>query len=294
MNLSQLRTFMTVVELGSFSEAARALGISQPAVTMQIRSLEDDLGTRLLDRRYRRIDTTEAGQLLLDHARTIFHEVDAARSSVEELKGTVSGDLRIAASTTPGDYVLPALFGSFLEKYPEVRLELVVADSSEVEEMVESAQAHVGVVGFKGSARVDHRELPGDEIVLIVPPNDPIASRRSIDLAQLADRRWVMREEGSGTRAVTEGALSAAGVDPDALDIAVELGSGEAVIGAVEGGLGIALISKLVARKSIELDTVGTVKLKSRIERPFHLVSPQRTLTRAASAFADHVIAATQ
>lgn len=294
MNLSQLRTFATVVEAGSFSDAARTLGISQPAVTMQIQSLEDDLGVRLLDRRYRRVDVTEAGELLLKHAHNIFHEVDAARSSVEELSGVVAGDLKIAASTTPGDYMLPAMLGAFLSRYSDVRLELSVSDSTEVEQLVESAQAHIGVVGFEGKARLDYRRLGDDEIVLIVPVDDPLAGTGPVDLGDLTGRTWIMRESGSGTRAVVESALREARVDPDDLDVVLELGSGEAVIGAVEGGLGITLISRLVAQKSIDLGTVKMVDLKRRIERPFYLVLPQRTLTRAATAFSEHVLAATR
>lgn len=294
MNLSQLRTFATVVEAGSFSDAARTLGISQPAVTMQIQSLEDDLGVRLLDRRYRRVDVTEAGELLLKHAHNIFHEVDAARSSVEELSGVVAGDLKIAASTTPGDYMLPAMLGAFLSRYPDVRLELSVSDSTEVEQLVESAQAHIGVVGFEGKARLDYRRLGSDEIVLIVPVDDPLADTGPVDLGDLTERTWIMRESGSGTRAVVESALREAHVDPDDLDVVLELGSGEAVIGAVEGGLGITLISRLVAQKSIDLGTVKMVDLERKIERPFYLVLPQRTLTRAATAFSEHVLTATR
>ena len=292
MNLSQLRTFMTVVESGSFSEAARVLGISQPAVTMQVQSLEEDLGVRLLDRRYRRVDLTEAGHVLLEGAHNIFHEVDVARSAVEELGGTVGGELRIAASTTPGDYVLPGGFGAFLEKYPNVKLELTVVDSSEVERLVEAAQANIGVVGFEGKARVTYTPIEGDEIVLIVPPADRLAKAGPVSFKGLGDRSWVMRERGSGTRAVVETALRDAGLDVESLDVALELGSGEAVIGAVEGGLGIALISRLVAQISIDLGTVKTVELKKRILRPFYLVTPQRTLTRAAAAFADHMLGA--
>ncbi|TLM78494.1 MAG: LysR family transcriptional regulator, partial [Actinobacteria bacterium] len=118
MNIVQLRTFVNVIELGSFSEAARAMGISQPAVTMQVQSLEAAVGATLLDRRYRRVDLTEAGKALLPHASVILAQVDAAKEEIAALSGTITGRLTIAASTTPGDYVIPRLLGGFIERFP--------------------------------------------------------------------------------------------------------------------------------------------------------------------------------
>jgi len=287
MNISQLRTLVTVVDSGSFSEAARVMGISQPAVTMQVQSLEADVGATLLDRRYRRIDLTEAGRVLLPYARTMLAEIETARERIAALSGSVTGRLIIAASTTPGVYVVPRLLGPFLSKNPEVGVTITVHDTAEVIEAVETGRANFGITGaiVKG-AKVSFEPVGTDELVVICSPSSPLAKRTAVPLTDLADCAWVMRESGSGTRQVSERFLAEHGVDPAELQIAVELGTGEAMVSAVEGGLGVAMLSSLVAQKALELGTVARVDLASpSVERTFFAVLPKGTPTRAAEAF---------
>ena len=294
MNISQLRTFVTVVEHGSFSDAARALGISQPAVTVQIQSLEADAGATLLDRRYRQIDLTEAGRILLPYAKKVLAEVESARDDIAALSNVVSGHLSIAASTTPGVYVIPRLLGGFLAENPEVHVTITVHDTAEVTEAIDAGRADLGVSGavVKGS-RVSHTEVGCDELLVICSPESPLAGRRSVGLADLADADWVMRERGSGTRQVAEQLLAERGVDPDELRVVVELGTGEAIVSAVEGGLGIAMLSRQVAEKALELGTIARVDLAGEpILRPFYTLLPKGTPTRAARAFAEYLAAA--
>ena len=153
MNINQLRAFIAVVDHGSFSEAARAMGLSQPAVTMQIQGLESDLGATLLERRYRKVELTEAGRALLPFARRVMAELDEARTEIERLSDTVGGHLELAVSTTPGQYILPRLLGSFLRAYPEVSVSLRVYDSADVVARVESGEAHLGMTGARASRR---------------------------------------------------------------------------------------------------------------------------------------------
>lgn len=291
MNVQQLRTFVTVVDHGSFSDAARVLGVSQPAVTMQMQSLESDVGATLLDRRYRRVDLTEAGRALLPHARRVLEQLDSARREIDALSGTVTGRLTIAASTTPGVYVIPRLLGAFLEANHEVGVTITVHDTAEVIEAVESGHADFGITGaVVRGARVTFEEVGRDELVLICPPKDHLASRVDVPLASLADRAWVLRESGSGTRQISERLIAEHGLDPEELRIAVELGTGEAIVSAVEGGLGIAILSRLVAAKAIELGTVKEVDaLGLPAPRPFYAVLPKGTPTRAAAAFHEHL-----
>lgn len=289
MNIAQLKAFLAVVDEGSFSAAARVLGISQPAVTMQIRALEEDLGAVLLDRRYRKIDLTEAGKELLVRARRIFVELDGVRSSISALSGTVAGHLSIAASTTPGDYVIPALLGAFLNTYPDVEISLAVSDSAGVAASVENGEADFGMTGAKSDARVEYTQVGEDELIVIAYPGNPLSTSEPVDIRTLVDKPWIMREQGSGTRSVTEAVFREHGVNPDALPVVVELGSGEAVIGAVEGGLGVAMLSRYVAEKSLRLGTVVKVELTEKISRPFYAVLPKGTPTRAALAFNDHL-----
>lgn len=294
MNVQQLKTFVAVVDHGSFSDAARALGVSQPAVTMQVQSLESSVGATLLDRRYRRVDLTEAGNAFLPHARRVLEQLDEAREEIEALSGVVTGRLSIAASTTPGVYVIPRLLGAFVEQNPEVGLTIAVHDTAEVIEAVETGHADLGVTGATvRGARVQFEQAGVDELVLICPPSSPLASGKGVALAELADERWVLRESGSGTRQVAERLAADHGLDPDELRVTVELGTGEAIVSAVEGGLGISIVSRYVAAKALELGTVREVDaIGLPATRPFFVVLPKRTPTRAAVAFHEHLVAA--
>jgi DNA-binding transcriptional LysR family regulator len=291
MNISHLRTFLAVIDRGSFSEAAKSLGISQPAVTMQLQTLEADIGTTLLDRRYRRIDLTEAGRALEPHARKVLAEVESARKELTGLSGAVTGVLEIAASTTPGVYVIPRVLGAFATAYPEVSVRVTSDDTAGVIEAVESGAAHMGVAGavVKG-ARVVFQPLGHDELIAICPPTSALASRKKVALSELATEDWVARELGSGTRQTAELALSEAGVDPSRLRVVAQLGTGEAIVSAIEGGLGVALLSRHVAEKSLALGTVSRIDLAGEpMLRPFFTVLPKGTPTRAAAAFVAHL-----
>jgi DNA-binding transcriptional LysR family regulator len=287
MNLTNLRTFVAVVDHGSFSGAARALGVSQPAVTMQVQALESSVGTPLLDRHYRRIDLTEAGQVLIEHARAVLDQIEVASEEIASLSGTVSGRLVIAASTTPGDYVIPRLLGAFLAANPQVQVAISVRDSAQVAAAVDCGEAHLGVTGAQvKESRSTFEPLGCDELVLISGPDNPLAKKRKVALGSLDGERWVLRESGSGTRQVAEGVLAAAGLDPANLGVVVELGTGEAIVSAIEGGIGISIVSREVAAKSIALGAVVEVDAVGMpVSRPFFLVSPAGAKTRAAEAF---------
>ena len=280
-----------VIDAGSFSAAAKALEVSQPAVTMQLQALEADLGVTLLDRRYRRVDLTEAGRVLEPYARRTIEELDVAREVLAALSGEVAGDLDIVASTTPGAYVIPRVLGSFLAQYPHVHVTVTEADTAGVIAAVENVSADLGVCGaiLKG-ARVTFESLATDEIVAICPPDSPLASLASVPLTQLADANWVVREPGSGTRSVVEAALAEEGVDVANLRIVAELGAGEAIVSAVEGGLGVAMLSRLVAEKALAAGTVARIDLVGMpLARSFYTVLPKGTPTRAAAAFKAHL-----
>lgn len=296
MNVSQLRTFIAVVEQGSFSGAAKTLNISQPAVTMQVQALEADVGATLLDRRYRRIDLTEAGKTLLPHARRVIEQLGQAKDEIAALSGQVTGRLAIAASTTPGVYVIPRLLGSFLATYPEVGVTIAVHDTAEVVSAVESGEAQLGVTGATvRGARVSFEEVGVDELVAICPPSHRLAGSSGVALTDLAEETWIFRESGSGTRQVAEKILAQHGLETQELRVAVELGTGEAIVSAVEGGLGIAMLSRHVAAKALQAGTVTEIRAVGLpATRPFYVVLPKATPTRAAMAFRDHLMVALQ
>ncbi len=193
VNISQLRAFVTVVDRGSFSEAARDLGVSQPAVTMQVQSLESALGVLLLDRRYRRVDLTEAGHAVLPHARRVLDQLEQARIDLEQLSGTITGRLTIAASTTPGVYLVPRLLGAFTDAYPEVAVSVVVTDTAQVVDAVESGSAQIGITGATvRAARVAFEKLGHDELLLIAS-RKPLSRGARIPLSELCEERGAAR-----------------------------------------------------------------------------------------------------
>lgn len=293
MNITQLRTFLTVVDLGSFSSAARALKVSQPAVTMQIQTLESDIGQPLLDRRYRRIDLTEAGEVLLPFARKMMVDAQDARDSISALSGAVAGSLHIAVSTTPGDYIIPKILGSFLNLYPDIRLDVAVASSQAVVELIDERKADVGLVGaqIKGY-KVTYAPLSHDELILIGQPSHSLAGSRRALWSEFVSQRWVMRANDSGTQQVLVAFLAKHGIDSHTLPIAVELGTGEAIVNAVEGGLGVAVVSRYVAAKALVLGTVVEIQVEDLpLRRPFYLVRGQQKPSRAADVFVDFLTA---
>lgn len=295
MNIAQVRTFLSVVEHGSFSAAARAMSLSQPAVTMQLQSLEADVGATLLDRKYRKVELTEAGKALLPFARKMIEDVEAAREEIARLSESVTGRLRLAASTTPGQYVLPGLLGQFLAGHNMVTISLRVMDTSEVVEAVESGEADLGVTGAEiRGAKVSHERLGTDELVLICSPTHRFTVNAPVDLTEVVSEPFVMREEGSGTRLVMESELALADIEPGDIHVITELGTGEAIVNAVEGGLGVAVVSSWVAAKALKLGTVHRIDIAPfPVRRPFYVVSPRGTMTRAARAFLEHLQEAT-
>jgi len=294
MNISQLRAFVEVVERGSFSEAARAMGISQPAVTMQIQGLESDLGVTLLERRYRRVELTEAGKSLLPTAAKVMNELDEARLQIERLSDTVGGHLELAVSTTPGQYILPRLLGTFLREYPEVTVSLRVYDTADVIARVEAGEAHLGMTGARiPQAKVAFEEMGVDQLLMICAPDSPLANRTDVGLTEVAEYPFITRESGSGTRIVVEQALRDGGVEPSDLNIVMELGTSEAIVNAVEGGMGVGVVSHWMADKALALGTVAQVVAPHfPVSRPFFVVMPRGARSRAAEALEAHLRAA--
>jgi len=287
LNNSLLKTYLAVLDCGSFSAAAASLGISQPAVTMQIHNLEEELGYNLLDRRYRRITLTEAGQLLKSYADHVLGEEQHVLADLAALSEEVSGDLTIACSTTPGNYLIPGLLGGFLQQFPRVNPHLVVSSSQEAARAVDACEADLGITGarFKGQ-RVDFKICGHDELIPIAPPTSRVEALTTLSLADLRTYPWIKRNADSGTQMAINELLLSEKVSPDELNCLIELDNPEAVIGAVEGGLGIAIVSRSAAEKALWLGTVAELPVQSRPwKRRLYLARPRMTPTRAADAF---------
>lgn len=279
----RLHVFFTVARLLSFTKAAETLHMTQPAVTFQVRQLEEYFNTRLFDRTHNRISLTEAGQRVYEYAERIFQLYNELENAVRELTGDISGVLILGASTTIAEYMLPALLGDFKAKYPDVNLRLKVSNTDGIVSMVEHNVIDLGVV----EAPVTNKNLAvdicrTDRLVAIVPPNHPLAKQDTIELTSIVDYPYICREEGSGTREVILEYLKEAGVDPSQLNIIMELGSLEALKGAVEAGIGISIVSRATLIKEIKLGTLKVLDLNPPLERPFSFVHQKHKFRQRA------------
>ena len=290
MDLRRLEVFAKVAELGSFSRAAEALYLTQPTVSEHVRALEDELGVQLLDRLGRGATPTRAGQLLLGYARRILGLAREAQQALDQFQGRMSGELVIGGSTIPGEYVLPALIGTFKTKYPDISLSLLIGDSRQVGAWVEEGRAELAVVGARPASRaLESRELMPDELVIVVPGGHPWASRKTVSLDELRREPMVMRERGSGSREAVEHVLEKAGVTLASFRIVGEMGSTQAVKQAVRAGVGVALISRRAVDDECRAGLVACVKVKDlEVARSFYLVTHRdRTRSPLAQAFLD-------
>ena len=269
----RLQVFHTVARLLSFTKAADNLHMTQPAVTFQVRQLEEYFNTRLFDRTHNRISLTEAGRRVYEYADKIFLLYDDMEGSVRELTGDVSGVLMIGASTTIAEYMLPALLGDFKAKYPHVGIRLKVSNTDAIVSMVEDNEIDLGVV----EAPVANKNLVVelcrvDRLVAVLAPAHPLAERDRVAVSELLQFPYIAREEGSGTREVMQEYLRAAGLSANQLNTIMELGSPEAVKGAVEAGMGVSVLSRTTVNKELRLGTLVAVPLEPPLERPFSFV----------------------
>ena len=269
----RLQVFHTVARLLSFTKAADELHMTQPAVTFQVRQLEEQFNTRLFDRTHNRISLTDAGHRVFESAGKIFQLYAEMDNSVRELTGDISGVLILGASTTIAEYMLPVLLGDFKEKFPDVVIRLKVANTDGIVSQVENNMIDLGVV----EAPVSNKNLVVekcrmDELVLIVPPAHELAGRDVISLAEVTKYPFICREEGSGTREVMIESMQAAGINNAALNVTMELGSLEAIKGAVEAGMGVSILSSATIIKELKLGTLVAIKLDPPLTRPFSFV----------------------
>jgi len=290
MDTRQLAAFCAVVERRSFSQAAERLGVTQPAVSLQIRALEKRLGTQLLDRSGRRVEPTEAGMRLYRGAQRLLALEEQVVAEVSEASGDeLAGAFEIGASTGPGGIVLAHLLCEFQASHPELHVVLWVFDTQTIVERVAARELELGVVGAARRHRgVVFEPFLRDEVVLACPPGHPFAGR-TVSLDDLRGAGLIVMQEGAGVRQLIEDGLQRVGVRLRDLDVRLELGLQESVTSAVRAGYGITFIS----RASIEADLAAGTVVEARIEglpleREIFLVrAAGRAETRAARAFVE-------
>jgi LysR family transcriptional regulator, transcriptional activator of the cysJI operon len=269
----RLQVFHTVARLLSFTKAADALHMTQPAVTFQVRQLEEYFNTRLFDRTHNRINLTPVGECVFLYAEQIFERYAEMENAVKEMTGDVSGVLLIGASTTIAEYMLPALLGDFKRKYPDVRIRLRVSNTEGIVAMVEDNVIDLGVV----EAPVGNKSLAVelcsmDQLVAVVAPDHELAVLNSVSIQDLLACPYISREEGSGTREVIAAYVSEQGIPWENMNIVMELGSSEAIKGTVAAGLGVAILSASSLQKEVQLGTLKVLPLTPALERPFSFV----------------------
>ncbi|MCP5142017.1 MAG: LysR family transcriptional regulator [Zoogloeaceae bacterium] len=279
----RLQVFHTVARLLSFTKAAETLHMTQPAVTFQVRQLEEYFDTRLFDRTHNRISLTDAGQVVYQYSDRIFDLYNQMENAVKEMTGAISGALVIGASTTIAEYMLPALLGDFKSRYPEVTIHLRVSNSDGIVHMVENNDIDLGVV----ESPVANKNLVVetcrvDELVVIVPPRHPLASRERVPANEIAEYPFICREEGSGTREVVTEYFKNNDISMNNVQVCMELGSPEAIKGAVEASMGISIVSRATIAKELELGRLVALPVDPPLARPFSFVHQKQKFRQRA------------
>jgi LysR family transcriptional regulator, transcriptional activator of the cysJI operon len=268
----RLKVFRTVAEHLNFRKAAEHLFLTQPAVTLQIKALEDDLGVRLFDRAANRVSLTPQGSLLLGYAKKIATLVSEAEQELGAEDGKVSGELSLGVSTTIAQYVLPRLLGAFLDEHPRVQFSLHSGNTDEIVQLLLENKLSIGLI--EGPARdrgIRTEHFMQDELVLITPP---AFESNHLSCDQLVASNLLMREHGSGSRHVVETALEKAGLRLKTFKKVMNLDSTETIKSAVEAGLGIGFVSRWAISKELELGALKIAEVAGlRIARHFSLIS---------------------
>ncbi len=274
MSDRRLKVFHTVARLLSFTKAAEALHMTQPAVTFQVRQLEEYFNTRLFDRTHNKVNLTPAGERVSEFAERIFDLYAEMENTVHDLTGEISGALTVGASTTIAEYMLPALLGEFKNRYPDINLRLKVSNSEGIVSMVEHNVIDLGVVESPVSNKNLIVEVCHDDqlVVVAAPDHDLVKRGGKVKPSDIIKYPFVSREEGSGTREVIMQYLIEEKVNPAELNFSLELGSPESIKGAVEAGMGITIISRSIIGKELKLNTLCELQLDPPLSRPFSFV----------------------
>jgi DNA-binding transcriptional LysR family regulator len=285
LQLSHLRTLQAIARHASFSRAAQALNLTQPAVSMQVRHLERALGLPLLERVGKRAFPTRAGELLLAHADRALRELEAGVERVQELRGVVAGRVRLGTSASISIYLLPPALRRFRARYPETEVVIVTGNAAEITRAVVANTLDVGIV----SLPVRDRELVvtpffRDELVAVAPPDPAWRRTPVLDAAALAAHPLILFEAGATLRRIIDGWFHRAGVAPRS---PMELGNTEAIKKLVEAGLGLSVTSWFSVKSEVRAGTLRAIRLTPPLERQIGLVRRRdKPRTPALDAFA--------
>lgn len=286
VTLHQLKIFLTLARLKSFTRAAQELHLSQSSVSVQLHQLERFLNCKLVEQIGKRTFLTAAGQILEQYARKIFVLIDESKQAFNDLKGLQQGSIHIGASTTPGTYLLPRILGEFKAQYPRIDVTMEIGNSREIQDKVLRNDLDLGFIGGQIIPKeIISKPYLMDELVLISGRKGPLRSKgKTVSLKELEGQSFIMRERGSATREVIETSLKDHGFK---MNIAMELGSPEAVKQAVEAGLGLSFVSKFSILNEIAGQRLIMYKVKNILfQRPLLIVyHKDKQLFKAVLAF---------
>ncbi|MGG3308452.1 LysR family transcriptional regulator [Paenibacillus lautus] len=286
MIVETLKVYVTVVEQSNFSRAAEILNLSQPSVSQHIRNLENEFGVKLMHRSPHRVKTTEAGDILYKRAKQILTTYEVAKEEIHLLRGEVTGALKVGASFTIGEYILPHLLAKFVLQYPHVDIQAKIANTDEIAQGVLANELGIGLV----EGNVEYKDIlvtppfMEDEMVLVAPRNHPLSLQKIIEPGVLQDQVWVLRENGSGTRAFSDQFIGELGL---CIKRSFIFNSNQGVKEAVVAGLGLALLSRWVIRTELESGELCSISVKGqRFARYFSiLLDPKSSDTMAVKMF---------
>lgn len=259
MNIKQLEAFLLIAQLKNFTRAAALLNMSQPAISFQIKSLEDDLNITLFERNDKKVALTEAGRLLYPTAMQMVRQYNKIKAGIDDLREIKAGHLMLGACPVAGEWLLPLVIGGFREKYPAVTVSLQIGGSAQVAQWLKNREVDMGILGNPVKAEgVECRPWVSEHMVMITPPWHPLRGRE-VPLPDLTNESLIIREAGSGSRQVLEHQFANHNISLDQFANVFEMGSAQAVINAVRMGLGIGAGSRWAAGELLEKGALGEV-----------------------------------
>ena len=294
-DLRQMEIFCKVVDLKSFSKAAKAVFLAQASVSERIANLESMVGAKLLDRLSRQVVPTRAGKLLYKHATELLDMKRRTCLEMENFLGITKGEVHIGASTIPGEYILPKSIGLFNEKYPSISVVLTIADTDEIERRILHGDFELGIVGSKSLHKnLTFHALWNDKLVLAVPRNHRWSKKKEIDIKELSNEPFILREIGSGTLKIIEEYLGpSASKIIDSLQVVARFGSSTAVKEGIKAGLGVSILSSRAIETELETGSLSALQIKGlSLLRKFYLImDKRRTVSPVCRAMLDFLMA---
>jgi len=277
----KLKVFCTVAETKGFSKASEIIHLTQPAVSLQIQALEEMFETKLFDRSSNTVSLTPSGEILYKYAKEILNLYAAAERAIGGITGLVKGSITVGASTTIGNYLLPAVISDFRKNHPKIKIHLLVGNSKRIVELLKGGVIDLGLVeGEVTKFKIAMEKLIADELTLIVSTKHPWAKLNEISVLDLLKVPFVFREEGSGTRQIIESYFAKSGISIQNMNISAVLGSTEAIKEAVENGIGASIVSRWTVRKELKYGILKALKFKElEMLREFSLLFNRNTIS---------------